>query len=98
MATPRQQGLNLSDRGGFLPSSPSFSSLLLPSFFASFLPSFLSSSILPSLHGYLLSIYHGLFTFLQAGIPAPTLGNLWDILSKYLTNETRNASEKQCLL
>ena len=81
MATPRQQGLNLSDRGGFLPSSPSFSSLLLP-----------------SLHGYLLSIYHGLFTFLQAGIPAPTLGNLWDILSKYLTNETRNASVKQCLL
>lgn len=86
----------------FLPCSPSFSSLLLPSFFPSFLafhiPSFVSSSILPSLHGYLLSIYHGLFTFLQAGIPAPTLGNLWDMLSKYLTNETRNASVKQCLL
>ena len=102
MATPRQQGLNLSDRGGFLPSSlappPSHLFSFPPFLLLSFLPSFLSSSILPSLHGYLLSIYHGLFTFLQAGIPAPTLGNLWDILSKYLTNETRNASVKQCLL
>lgn len=108
---PASKGLNLSDCSGFLPSSlappPSYLPSLIFSFFPSFLPfhfpSFLSSSILPSLPsinipGYLLSIYHRLLTFLQAGISTPTLGNLWDMLNKYLTNETRNASVKQCLL
>ena len=100
--------LDLSDHSGFLPSSlapPPSHLFSLPPFFPFFpsflpfhIPSFLSSSILPSLHGYLLSICHGLFTFLQVGIPTPTLDGVWDTLNKYLTNETRNALVKQCLL